>query len=91
MGVRVPPSPPKIMSNLFDIEGNPLVFVKCDIYEATHVQLQPAGGVYKIVAKWGVKDRHLNKPSEGGFGVRLSNGADIDMWNAHAYFKETNA
>ena len=84
MGVQVPPSPPK-----------DCMLVTCTFVEATYVRLQYVGitnigPVRKIVAKWGAKDGHLSKPSEGGFGCILEDGTQVDMWNASAYYRDVD-
>lgn len=61
---------------------------KVDVRQATHVEC-PNGKVERIVEKIGVgADGRLNKPSEGGFGVRTESGQLVSMWQARAYFKD---
>jgi hypothetical protein len=43
------------------------------------------GRLEKISSVYGVDHQgHLNKPSEGGFGVRTESGRTVSMWEAEA-------
>jgi hypothetical protein len=61
---------------------------KCSIVEATHVLYK--GTTYRIASKWGMSPgERLAKPSQGGFGCVTDTGLRISMWDAEAYFEET--
>ena len=61
----------------------------CDIHTATHAVVEDGGRAIRIIGKWGIdKDGHLAKPSQGGFGIRLDDGREVDMWHVKAYYRE---
>jgi len=46
------------------------------------------GRLEKISSVYGVDSNgHLNKPSEGGFGVKTESGKTVTMWEAEGYVK----
>ena len=57
-----------------------------DVREATHVKV--GGKVAKIASKWGITEKRLARPSEGGFGVVTEDGRRVGMWEAQSYLKE---
>jgi hypothetical protein len=63
---------------------------RCDIREATHVQV--GGIIKKILFKYGIEEGTglLLKPSEGGFGVITEDNQTVSMWQAQLYFKEVS-
>ena len=60
----------------------------CDVGDATHVK-NILGDIKRIESKSGVDEQgRVRSTREGGFSVKTTDGEEISMWNAKAYYNE---